>query len=496
MTDRVLTEAQERGRRLAVIVADESGVVRSWSDGATALFGYRADEAIGHPVGDLIVPPTFLSQHDEGLRRFAAGEDSGRLGGSFTLLARDAAGSHVPIDLSVFALELPASRWMLGIARPLGDETPASILSDEILATVFERAPEAITLLDPLGRQISVNAAGAAMVGFGHEGRHPGDGRGFIHPDDRERTARHFAGVLSGSVAADSPCRYRVITGDGSWIWLETVLANLVDVPAIGGFVGFSRNVTDDERRRIELDAAYQAAQEAREQLGRLADARLAFAASTSHELRTPLSSISSAVEALLSEPPDMFSAHHRSYLDLIHRNSHRLARLVEDLLAYSRLETGQLTGRRESVDPLQVVHDVVAELEADAASRGQRIALTFHDGPLIAGDEHQIRQIVQNVVANAVKFADARSIIEVMCEHGPDGWSITVTNVGPSIEPDQADAMFEPFVRVGATEHTTPGSGLGLPIARGLAELHGGSVIWDPTCSSGTRFRILLPTV
>ena len=495
MTDRVLAEAQERAGRLAVIVADETGVVQSWSDGAVTLFGYGVVEALGRRVGDLIVPPTFLEQHEEGVRRFAARGDSRRLGGSFTMLARDAAGSHFPVELAIFALELPTTRWMLGVARPLSDASPASALSDEILATVFERAPEAITLLDPLGRQISVNAAGAEMVGFGSEGRHPGDGRGFIHPEDRDRTARHFADVLSGVRPPDSPCRYRVITSDGTWIWLETVLANLVDVPSIGGFVGFSRNVTEDEQRRIELDAAYRDTQEARDQLRRLADARLAFAASTSHELRTPLSSISSAVEALLSEPPSAFSPQHRAYLDLIGRNSHRLARLVEDLLAYSRLEAGQLTVRRESVDPLQVVHDVVAELEPVAATRGQRIALTFEDGPLVSGDEDQIRQVVENVVGNAIKFADPDSTIDVACEHGPGGWSITVTDIGPSIEPGDADKMFEPFVRVGATQHTTPGSGLGLPLARGLVELHGGSLTCDPTFTSGARFRILLPT-
>jgi PAS domain S-box-containing protein len=495
MTDRVLTDAQERGRRLAVIVADETGVVQSWSEGAVTLFGYTAGEALGRSVGDLVVPPTFRSQHADGVKRFAAGERSHRLGGSFTMLAQDATGAHFPVELTIFALELPTRRWMLGVARPLSEASPATILSDEILSTVFERAPEAITLLDPAGRQISVNAAGARMTGFGDEGRHPGDGRGFIHSDDRDRTARHFADVLSGAISPDSPCRYRVISGDGSWIWLETVLANLVDVPGIGGFVGFSRNVTEDERRRIELGAAYRAAEEARDRLRRLADARLAFAASTSHEIRTPLSSISSAVEALLSEPPNAFTPRHREYLDLIGRNSQRLARLVEDLLAYSRLEAGQLTARREPVDPLQVVHDVVTELERDAAARGQRIEATLNDGPLVTGDEDQIRQIVENLVGNAVKFAEPDSTIDVVCDHGEDGWTITVTNDGPSIEDTDAERMFEPFVRVGPTEHTTPGSGLGLPLARGLAELHGGSLTWDPSSTSRTRFRLVLPT-
>jgi PAS domain S-box-containing protein len=495
MNDRVLTDAQERARRLAVIVADENGVVQSWSDGAVGLFGFGVGDALGRRVGDLIVPPTFRPQHEEGVRRFAAGERSRRLGGSFTMLAQDAAGEHFPVELITVALDLPTTRWMLGVARPLSDASPATVLSDEVLATVFERAPEAITLLDPAGRQISVNAAGARMVGFGDEGRHPGDGRGFIHPDDRDRTGQHFADVLSGALPPESSCRYRVITSDGSWIWLETVLANLVDVPTIGGFVGFSRNVTEDEQRRIELDAAYVATQEARDQLRRLADARLAFAASTSHELRTPLSSISSAVEALLAEPPNAFAPAHRAYLDLISRNSHRLARLVEDLLAYSRLEAGQLTVRREPVDPLQVIHDVVAALEHEAATRGQRISLTLHDGPLVTADEDQIRQIVENVVGNAVKFADPDSTIDITSEHSSSGWTITVTNAGPSIDPADADRIFEPFVRVGDSDRTTSGSGLGLPLARGLIELHGGSLTWDPSFTAGTRFEIVLPT-
>jgi signal transduction histidine kinase len=136
-----------------------------------------------------------------------------------------------------------------------------------------------------------------------------------------------------------------------------------------------------------------------------------------------------------------------------------------------------------------------VAEFQESAAQRGQHISLELGDGPLVTGDEIQIRQIVDNVLGNALKFGDPVTSIDVVCEHGPAGWTITITDVGPVIDPADAERIFEPFVRVGTTEGTTPGSGLGLPLARGLVELHGGSLTWDPTFTSGARFRIVLPT-
>lgn len=135
---------------------------------------------------------------------------------------------------------------------------PVSLPSARVLATLFERAPEAITITDPEGRQLMVNAAGLRLLGFDESFRRPDDGFRFVHPDDLAVLDAHRA-MLSrmreegadGSTAP--PVRFRVRAGDGRWRWLELVAVDMSDVPEVGGRVSFSRDVTEAEERKQAL---------------------------------------------------------------------------------------------------------------------------------------------------------------------------------------------------------------------------------------------------
>lgn len=139
-----------------------------------------------------------------------------------------------------------------------GGAAPVALPDAPVLEVLFERAPEIITITDAEGRQQMVNAAGLRLLGFEESFRRPPDGMLFVHPDDRDRLAAHRAMLLERRHRGEQPdpadaFRYRVRAGTGEWRWLETVIADLHDVPEVRGRVAFSRDVTESEERAQAL---------------------------------------------------------------------------------------------------------------------------------------------------------------------------------------------------------------------------------------------------
>jgi PAS domain S-box-containing protein len=144
--------------------------------------------------------------------------------------------------------------------RPADPErlTPIRLPTAEVLAVLFERAPEIITITDRRGQQLMVNEAGLRLLGFDKSFRTPEDGFAFVHPDDRELLLAHrqLLAERSGGGEPSAPVpaiRYRIKAGTGEWRWLEMVTADMSDVPEVGGRVAFSRDVTDAEERAQAL---------------------------------------------------------------------------------------------------------------------------------------------------------------------------------------------------------------------------------------------------
>jgi PAS domain S-box-containing protein len=628
-TDAFALEALARTPPMAIIAIDGDGIVRSWNEGGFQLLGIRPDDALGQRLSDLIVPPSLRRAHESGLARLRHTGKSDRLGGTFSMPALHADGTTVVHELTLSAIAVDGDEWYLGVLQDpdrSGDRSHA-IPSLEVLQEVFERAPEVITVLDEVGRQRTVNRAGARMMGFGDDGRFPGDARSFVHPDDQSSVEAVIGLQIAYGEGIGTPHRYRVLAGDGTWRWLETLLTDVRDIEEIGGFVAFSRDVTADELRRAELatsvarlsaavealpaaaiedtdrrvahhnsrfsalvgqdpetdlrdfdirpllrrisrsaldgglvdqelgrcarsaDAtktgpihltdervlevetvpvvqndeitgrmwmirdvtdrirdeqllhellaheqdARQLAEERTALLDQLAEARLRFVSTVSHELRTPLASIMSAVDHLLDigEPTSDVLG---SYLRLVGRNADRLARLVDDLLVVGRLDAGLVSLIRVPLDVPAVLREVVADFAPSMAPRSISVALDLRAGPALEADDLRFRQIVENLVGNAVKFGPDGGQITVACAVEGDEWLVEVADEGPGMPLEERERVFEPFARLPeAEDHSVPGTGLGLAIVKGFVELHDGSVEVVDT-ESGTRIRCRFP--
>lgn len=253
------------------------------------------------------------------------------------------------------------------------------------------------------------------------------------------------------------------------------------------------------ERKRTERDR-----EEAR-QAAEMADrAKTVFLATVSHEMRTPLNGVLGLSDALASTALD---PNQRRFLDAIRRSGETLLALVDDLLDLTRIESGRLRLQNEPFAPAAVVAEVLALLEAQAHDRG--LWLRQHDcgsdGVWLAGDARRLRQIVINLVGNALKFTDRGGVDvrlrvhEVADSGGRCALELAVRDTGIGIPEAEQDRIFDAFTQVdGAATRSRGGTGLGLSISRGLASEMGGSLTVQSSADGGSIFvlRLALPRV
>jgi signal transduction histidine kinase len=233
---------------------------------------------------------------------------------------------------------------------------------------------------------------------------------------------------------------------------------------------------------------------EQNERLRNLDEARNQFLAIVSHELRTPLTSIVSFSELIRGEAEGLTPDGIR-FLDIIERNADRLHRLVGDLLMLDRLEAGALPLDRAPVSIADLVAEAVRSASAGAAKQDVTIDLTTGQGPPVPGDQRRLMQVLDNLIANAVKFSHRNRSVHVKAGYDDSRWRIDVTDSGIGIPPAEAGLLFSRFVRASnARTAGLPGTGLGLSVVKVLVEMHGGHVEVASTLGRGSTFSVFLP--
>jgi two-component system sensor histidine kinase GlrK len=233
-----------------------------------------------------------------------------------------------------------------------------------------------------------------------------------------------------------------------------------------------------------------------RERLRELEEEKKSFLRHVSHELKTPLTAVREASELLSEQVVGPLNPEQREVTEILHSNSLRLQKLIEDLLSYSRLP--DLRGaelRRERVRLDQLVSTVIADHRAGAVAR--RLRLRVEAVPLtIAGDRARLRALVDNLVSNAVKYSPLGGRIDVRLGEDPEGVFLEVRDEGPGIAAHDRSRVFDPFYQ-GRIQPGGPvrGTGLGLSIARECVVAHGGEIRIMESDGPGTYFRVTLPS-
>lgn len=245
--------------------------------------------------------------------------------------------------------------------------------------------------------------------------------------------------------------------------------------------------------QRVRVEAELRRAKEAAEEANRAKDQ---FLAVVSHELRTPLTAILGYADLLASGLSGPGSERQREQLGRIMQSAHHLLGHIEEILAYARAEAGADSTRNESVDVAGIVAELAALLEPQASRKGIELGVRGADEPLLLEtDGGRVRQILTNLVGNALKFTDEGTVwieLDRTLEHWVE---VRVRDTGPGIPPDQWARIFEPFTQADASfTREKGGTGLGLAICRRFARMLGGDVTIESRPGAGSTFTLRLP--
>jgi len=249
------------------------------------------------------------------------------------------------------------------------------------------------------------------------------------------------------------------------------------------------RRVLTDERLRLEREKNRALATQAAE-LRRANDDLAQFLSAASHDLREPLRTVRSYIELFRNRYDGGEDERGRRYLEFADAGAARMDRLMEDLLRYIRV--GRDSAEPEEVDLGEVAREVVADLHLALEEAEGRVEIG--DLPTVRGHRSQLRQVIQNLIGNGLKFhGEAPPLVRIRGDLLENEWMISVRDNGIGIDASQGDRVFELFHRL-HTRDEYPGTGLGLTIARKVVDYHGGEIGFDSTPGEGTTFHFTLP--
>jgi signal transduction histidine kinase len=219
------------------------------------------------------------------------------------------------------------------------------------------------------------------------------------------------------------------------------------------------------------------------------------FVSTVTHELRTPLTSMIGYLEILAgSEVGELSPDEQHRFLEIVERNCRRLNRIVDDILAAARIDSGRFSLDRANVDIALLASERIESIRATAEQEHVELRLIVDEPPPpVYADQMRLGQLLDNLLSNAVKFTPPDGVVSVTLSTRGSTVHIEVADTGVGIPEDEVDKLFERFFRA-STAATVKGTGLGLSIAKSIAEAHGGTVAVASEVGVGTTFSVDLP--
>ncbi len=263
-------------------------------------------------------------------------------------------------------------------------------------------------------------------------------------------------------------------------------------------FGDMERNHRRAEAAAAELARALQRAEDASEQAAAASRTKSEFLANMSHELRTPLNAIIGFSEVMMQQVfGPLGSERYREYARDVHNSGRHLLAIINDILDLSKIEAGKLELRMAPLDPREMLQACERLVSERAASAQLRFVVELPEGPMpaVLGDDTKIKQILLNLLSNALKFTPAGKEVRLSLLAGDDGVSFTVADQGIGMSDEELAAALEPFRQVDSSlSRRHEGTGLGLPLAKRLAELHRGTLSITSIKGEGTVAVVWLP--
>ncbi|HEX7939818.1 MAG TPA: response regulator, partial [Gemmatimonadaceae bacterium] len=471
---RMLDALIEGAPNAIAVVADDGRLLRA-NVGFQAIFGWVPAEVLNRQLNDLVVFPEDLADAQTLDQKVQAGEHIG-----IEVRRKRKDKSPVWVRISAAPVSMMDSRVTFVIYDDVTEARRARE-AEQQMVRIIEATTDHVGITWPDGRLRYLNAAGRTMLGIA-----PSE-------DISELTYRALSSARFLKAAEDV---FAALVRDGTWsgesafvhrdgreIPVSIVLiAERSAAGQLGSLATIARDISGEVAAREALRQARDVAEEATQ-------AKSAFLANTSHEIRTPLNGILGMVELLLDT--DLAPAQRRS-AELIATSGEALLATINDLLDLSKIEANQLELETIAFDLHHVVFSTVRLLMPRASEHGiELVSDLAADVPqFVHGDPHRLRQVLTNLVGNAVKFTHEGEVVLSVRRDGGDRISFSIRDTGIGIAQANIDRIFEPFRQVDAsTTRQYGGTGLGLSIARRLVELMGGALRVTSTVGKGSEF-------
>jgi signal transduction histidine kinase len=268
----------------------------------------------------------------------------------------------------------------------------------------------------------------------------------------------------------------QILSGDNWLIFLMVLVVALV------GLLFGHQLIRDIVRQLVEANT----------KLAKLNEAQSGFVSNVAHEFRSPLAVFKGALDNLADGLHGELTPDQKEPVLMCQRELNRLTRLVRDLLELARIESGKLKLTREELDLKDILASVGQMFGGLMKERGLSLAMDLQPEPArVTGDRDRLKQVFVNLLGNAVKYTDVGGVRVRLAREG-DAYRVEIADTGRGIADSDLERVFDKFERVGTQQEE--GSGLGLPIAKDIVELHQGRIWVESQRGQGSRFIVLLP--
>lgn len=470
-----------------IIIIDSSGLIVEFNEAAERTFGHDRDTVLGQSMAELLVPEQLRNAHHAGLEKYLQSGEHAVLGKRIEVPALHKDGHELMVELAITPVHLTEQTYFTAYMRDITERLSAEEelkQSRQRYRDLFERSGDAIFIHTLDGEIIDVNASAEQLVGW-KKSKLIGMKLPNLHPLEDHSFAK--AAIAKVQEHGEARVDIRFLHKSGVEIPTE-VNARTFEADDRLLVHGVVRDVSARARTEAELRAAKTEAEQANA-------AKTEFLANMSHEMRTPLNGVIGPLGLIQQSE---LSAEAARMVRLAERSAESLLTLIDDVLDISHIESGRVDLNVEPYAPNEILDQVREIFSNSAADKGIKLAVDRLPETLrLNGDAGRVRQILFNLVGNAMKFTRTGSVtVKATLDASPEGalMSFQVIDTGEGFDQAILPQLFSRFQQGGNPSSVTDGVGLGLAITSELVQLMGGSIDAVSEVGTGSTFTVTLP--